>query len=424
MTTKIKASNIESGAVTADKLHTTAITDKLGFTPVTPTQLNNAVAAVDLTGLATETYVNNQINAVIDSAPGALDTLNELAAALGDDANFATTVTNALATKANATDVNNAIAAIQVTPTQVSDQANSSTGYFDLPSGTIAERPVSPNPGMVRNNTELRGFEFYNGSAWISLGVTDGSTAALAAPSATYLMETAGITTSGVYWLKPTTWNYPAQFYCELSKHGGGWIYVMQRQCVGDNGLPSSWLSGASGSQNHATSNFYGVLDSNGSPQSVMNIWDGFIGSGSLGKVYAREIQTSGGTYDESQRYVSNSDGPIYTRTAFTQLFYGNFSQAYNGSSNLSGITVFYNNGSSSVSNKFQTCWSGSGGLVTINNNQVDQELYFCNGEDGGDSNWMFALMKGGAPYPRIADSTNGGGRGSITRWGIIAIKA
>lgn len=43
--------------------------------------------------------VPGQINAVIDAAPGALDTLNELAAALGDDPNFATTVTNALANK-------------------------------------------------------------------------------------------------------------------------------------------------------------------------------------------------------------------------------------------------------------------------------------------------------------------------------------
>ena len=40
-----------------------------------------------------------KIDAVIDSAPGALDTLNELAAALGDDANFSTTVTNSIATK-------------------------------------------------------------------------------------------------------------------------------------------------------------------------------------------------------------------------------------------------------------------------------------------------------------------------------------
>lgn len=32
--------------------------------------------------------------------------------------------------------------------------------------------------------------------------------------------------------------------------------------------------------------------------------------------------------------------------------------------------------------------------------------------------------MKGGTPYPRTADATNGGGRNSIERWGIIGIKA
>lgn len=55
-----------------------------------------------------QTYTQAEIDAAIDAAidavrsgaPGALDTLNELAAALGDDANFATTVTNALAAKA------------------------------------------------------------------------------------------------------------------------------------------------------------------------------------------------------------------------------------------------------------------------------------------------------------------------------------
>mgnify|MGYP000161338055 FL=1 len=46
------------------------------------------------------TYVDNSISSLVDAAPGALDTLNELAAALGDDANFATTVTNSIATKA------------------------------------------------------------------------------------------------------------------------------------------------------------------------------------------------------------------------------------------------------------------------------------------------------------------------------------
>jgi len=40
------------------------------------------------------------VAAITDSAPGTLDTLNELAAALGDDANFSTTITNSIATKA------------------------------------------------------------------------------------------------------------------------------------------------------------------------------------------------------------------------------------------------------------------------------------------------------------------------------------
>src|SRR6056300_680344 len=47
----------------------------------------------------------NIVASITDSAPATLDTLNELAAALGDDPNFATTVTNSIATKANSSDV-------------------------------------------------------------------------------------------------------------------------------------------------------------------------------------------------------------------------------------------------------------------------------------------------------------------------------
>jgi hypothetical protein len=50
---------------------------------------------------ATKVYVDTSISNLIDSSPALLDTLNELAAALGDDPNFATTMTNALATKLN-----------------------------------------------------------------------------------------------------------------------------------------------------------------------------------------------------------------------------------------------------------------------------------------------------------------------------------
>ena len=49
--------------------------------------------------IASEDYVSAQITALIDSSPAALDTLNELAAALNDDASFHTTITNLINTK-------------------------------------------------------------------------------------------------------------------------------------------------------------------------------------------------------------------------------------------------------------------------------------------------------------------------------------
>lgn len=51
--------------------------------------------------LASDQDVTDEVAALVDSAPSTLDTLNELAAALGDDPNFATTTTNNLAGKLN-----------------------------------------------------------------------------------------------------------------------------------------------------------------------------------------------------------------------------------------------------------------------------------------------------------------------------------
>jgi len=53
-----------------------------------------------------------------------------------------------------------------VTPTAVSDQTNTSTGYFDLPAGTTAQRPASPATGMIRYNTSLSVYEAYLTSGW------------------------------------------------------------------------------------------------------------------------------------------------------------------------------------------------------------------------------------------------------------------
>lgn len=55
--------------------------------------------------VATESYVDTKVAGLVDSAPGTLDTLNELAAALGDDPNFATTVATEIGKKADKTDL-------------------------------------------------------------------------------------------------------------------------------------------------------------------------------------------------------------------------------------------------------------------------------------------------------------------------------
>lgn len=82
-------------------------------TPTAPT----AAPGTNTTQLATTAFVKAAIDLLVASAPGALDTLNELAAALGNDSNFAATVTSALAGKlsnspgsVNASHVNTSIA--------------------------------------------------------------------------------------------------------------------------------------------------------------------------------------------------------------------------------------------------------------------------------------------------------------------------
>ncbi len=64
-------------------------------TPTTPT----ATAGTNTTQVANTAFVQGEIAALVNSSPAALDTLNELATALGDDPNFAATMTTALAGK-------------------------------------------------------------------------------------------------------------------------------------------------------------------------------------------------------------------------------------------------------------------------------------------------------------------------------------
>lgn len=235
--------------------------------------------------------------------------------------------------------------------------------------------------------------------------------------SAQHLYEN-GITTDGNYYLKSASMTAPALVRCVFHDNRG-WMILMQHQCVDCDGLYLSHLENKVGTPNHATSDFQGCAQTDGLNMTPMNMWDAFgpNAEDSRMAMYAREIQTSGGSYDETQTYSGYVGNPIFSQVTFKRLFSGNFS---NGTFEYS-IRVTYGNNSATVYSKKGTTWSAPS-LACINNGVVDEDLYFCNGADDGDTNWSFGLMQGGTPYPRLANSANGGGRNSKTRWAIIGI--
>ena len=98
---------------------------------------------------------------LVDGAPNALNTLNELAAALNDDSNFATTITNSLASKL---DVSTASATYLT-------QVSASTQYEKLIPYS-SSTPSSPSTGdlWVDSSTTPPALKTYNGSSWVQLG--------------------------------------------------------------------------------------------------------------------------------------------------------------------------------------------------------------------------------------------------------------
>lgn len=91
--TTYKSSDFTTDLATKDTDDLTEGTSNLYYTDA------RVASYLGTNSYATETYVDTAVQNVIDSAPAALDTLNELAASLNDDANFAGTMTTALAGK-------------------------------------------------------------------------------------------------------------------------------------------------------------------------------------------------------------------------------------------------------------------------------------------------------------------------------------
>ena len=85
---------------------------------------------VDTNTIATKSYVDTSVSNLVDGAPGVLDTLNELAAAIGDDASFTTTITTSIGTKL-------------AKASNLSDLPNAATARTNLGLGALATQSLA-----------------------------------------------------------------------------------------------------------------------------------------------------------------------------------------------------------------------------------------------------------------------------------------
>ena len=90
--------------------------------------------------------IDEKISALVASAPETLDTLNELASALGNDPNFATTVANQIGTKANASDLNNYLRLTGGTITNNINKVGVNCSWKDGRTNAIVKTDATSNP--------------------------------------------------------------------------------------------------------------------------------------------------------------------------------------------------------------------------------------------------------------------------------------
>ncbi len=163
----------------------------LSNTPTIPTAVSELtndsgfITSSSLTGYATESYVTTQISNLVDSAPTALNTLNELAAALGDDANFATTTATALGNRLRI-DINSQSLTTEQKTNAVTNLGlalvASSGSYEDLTNKPVrgtAQATTSVISNGASENATITGYKSYvlmkiqtSAAAWIRLYTT------------------------------------------------------------------------------------------------------------------------------------------------------------------------------------------------------------------------------------------------------------
>jgi hypothetical protein len=122
-------------------------------TPTSPT----ATAGTNTTQIATTAFVQTAVSGIVDAAPEALDTLNELAAALGDDPNFATTISTQIGLKAP-------IASPTFTGTPAAPTATAGTNTTQIATTAFVKTAVDAIPAVDLSSVYPVGSVYINAS--------------------------------------------------------------------------------------------------------------------------------------------------------------------------------------------------------------------------------------------------------------------
>ena len=136
-----------NGFVPTEQISDSSVRGKLSGTAGISYNAATGVIGADTT-IATRTYVDSSLQNLVNGAPGALDTINELAAAIGNDANYTTTITTALGTKAP-------LASPTFTGTVTIPAGAGIEGYAKLLSPIFTGVPVAPTASDGTNTTQL-----------------------------------------------------------------------------------------------------------------------------------------------------------------------------------------------------------------------------------------------------------------------------
>ena len=150
--TSLLALKSEVAAVTAASLGLGSVTNTSDADKPVSTAQATAISAAQAAAIADAT---SQVNAVIASAPGALNTLDELAAALGDDANYAASITTALAGKVDSyTPIVQKTASYTLTSLTERDdliEVNSaSAAVISIPEDATVDYPIGTSLDILR----------------------------------------------------------------------------------------------------------------------------------------------------------------------------------------------------------------------------------------------------------------------------------